>query len=278
VTESSSSGDPGRIHDVPEIDTSVAHVARVYDYLLGGETNFAVDREAAHASHANVPGGVQTSMAYVQANRRFLGRAVRYLATEAGIRQFLDLGSGIPTADNVHQVAQRVVPESRVVYVDDDPIVLAHSHELMESTPEGIAYFVPRDLRDVEAVLAETTTVLDLSQPVAVMLVSMLHLSPDESDPYSIVPPYMAAVPSGSYLVLSHLAGESAEMTELGKGIDDNPTFTYSLTVRTHDQVARFFDGLELVEPGLVMVDRWRPDPGQPGAGAPFHGGVARKP
>ena len=262
----------------PRIDTTVAHVARVYDYLLGGSTNFEVDRIAAEETNANVPGGIETSMRYVQANRRFLGRVVRYLAEEAGIRQFLDLGAGIPTDDNVHKVAQGIAPEARVVYVDDDATVLAHAHQLLTSTPEGVTRFVHQDLRQTEAVLAEAATVLDFSQPVAVMLVSMLHLFPDSTDPYSIVPPYLAAVPSGSYLVISHLARESDEMTTLGDAIDENPSMNYTLTMRTHAEVAPFFEGLELVEPGLVLIDGWHPGPGDVDGQTPFHGGVARKP
>jgi S-adenosyl methyltransferase len=260
-----------------EINTGVAHVARVYDYLLGGVTNFAVDREAAEHVTAG-SGGVETSRRYVQANRRFLGRAVRYLAAEAGIRQFLDLGAGIPTENNVHQVAQDVAPDSRIVYVDDDPIVLAHAHQLLTSSPEGATTFFQQDLRKHEAVLARASSTIDLSQPVAVMLVSMLHLFPDAEDPYGIVPPYMAAVPSGSYLVISHLASESEEMNKLGEAVEDNPTTNYTLTMRSHDDVARFFDGLELVDPGVVLVDDWHPDPDEPGGDTPFHGGVARKP
>ena len=163
-------------------------MARVYDYLLGGTTNFAVDRDAAVHVTAGA-GGVETSRRYVRANRRFLGRAVRYLAAEVGVRQFLDLGAGIPTVNNVHEVAQQVAPDSKIVYVDDDPIVLAHAHQLLTSTPEGAATFFQHDLRDHEAVLAQTAATLDFSEPIAVMLVSMLHLFPDAADPYGIVPP-----------------------------------------------------------------------------------------
>ena len=269
--------EPRSSAEFAEIDTGEAHVARVYDYLLGGTTNFAVDRDAAVHVTAGA-GGVETSRRYVRANRRFLGRAVRYLAAEVGVRQFLDLGAGIPTVNNVHEVAQQVAPDSRIVYVDDDPIVLAHAHQLLTSTPEGAATFFQHDLRDHEAVLAQTAATLDFSEPIAVMLVSMLHLFPDAADPYGIVPPYMAAVPPGSYLVISHLASESEEMTRLGEAVDDNPTTNYTLTMRNHTDVARFFDGYELVEPGVVLVDDWRPDPDEAPGGTPFHGGVARKP
>ena len=260
-----------------EIDTGEAHVARVYDYLLGGTTNFEVDRQAAVQITAG-SGGVETSRRYIRANRRFLGRAVRYLADEAGIRQFLDLGAGIPTERNVHEVAQEVAPASRIVYVDDDPIVLAHAHQLLTSSDEGATTFLLEDLRNHEQVLERTAETLDLSQPVAVMLVSMLHLFPDAADPDSIVPPYLAAVPSGSFLVVSHLASESEEMTKLGEAVETNEATNYTLTMRDHARVARFFEGLELVDPGLVLVDDWRPDPDEPAGATPFHGGVARKP
>jgi hypothetical protein len=213
----------------------------------------------------------------VQANRRFLGRAVRWLAEEAGIRQFLDLGAGIPIEENVHQVAQRVAPDSKIVYVDDDPVVLAYSHRLLTSTPEGRTKFIQADLRQSDHVLREARAVLDFDQPIAVMLISMLHLFPDKADPYSVVPPYIEALPPGSYLVLSHLARESDDMSTLGDAIEDNDTMNYTLTMRTHGQVAKFFeiDGLEMVEPGLVPIDEWHPGESEAG-GTPFHGGIAR--
>ncbi|HET6952081.1 MAG TPA: SAM-dependent methyltransferase [Acidimicrobiales bacterium] len=261
----------------PEVNTEVAHVARVYDFLLGGETNFAVDRAAAEEVTASA-GGVETSRRYVRANRRFLGRAVRYLVTEAGVRQFLDLGSGIPTEENVHEVAQAIAPESRIVYVDNDPIVLAHGHQLLKSSEEGATVFLHSDLRDHDDVLREAAATLDFSRPVAVMLVSMLHLFPDSARPYELLQPYLDAVPSGSYLVLSHLAGESDEMSKLGEAVEDNDTMNYTLTMRGRADVTRFFDGLDLVEPGVVFVDEWRPDPDDPTGTIPFHCGVARKP
>ena len=268
-----------------EIDTAVAHVARVYDFLLGGTTNFEVDRAAAVQVTAG-SGGLETARGHIRANRRFLGRAVRHLAEE-GVHQFLDLGAGIPTADNVHEVAQAVAPAARVVYVDDDPVVLAHAHQLLCGTPEGATTFARHDLRDHRAVLAAAADTLDLGRPVAVLLVSMLHLFPDLDDAAGIVRPYVDAIGPGSFLVLSHLAGESDDMTRIGTAVGESQSTNYTLTPRCHDEVARFFTGLDLVDPGLVLVDDWRPDPDPdrsadaepPGAApTPFHGGVARKP
>jgi hypothetical protein len=263
-----------------EIDTNVAHAARVYDYLLGGVDNFAVDRQAAQNAATAHPGGIATSRAMVRGNRDFLVRAVRFLAGETGIRQFLDVGTGIPNADNVHAVAQQVAPDSRIVCVDNDPIVIAHAHTLIESTPEGAATFVDADLRDPDDVLRQASALLDFSQPVAILLVAILHLLRDEDDPYALPTRLLEAVPSGSYLVLSHLTGELApEMVEVSRRYES--TMQEPLVLRTHAQVSRFFDGLELVEPGVVSVDQWRPDETGDTPDTPLMAhwcGVARKP
>jgi hypothetical protein len=265
-----------------EIDTSVAHVSRVYDYLLGGTDNFAVDRAAAEQVTA-AAGGIEKSRAYVRANRRFLVRAVRYLAGEVGIRQFLDIGTGIPNADNVHGVALEAAPDARVVYVDNDPIVLAHAHGLLKGGPPGATAYVDADLHDPDHILELAAATLDFDQPVALMLVSLLHLVRDADDPYGLVERLVAGVPSGSYLVVTHLTSESEDMTRLSEAIEENPTMEYSLIMRSGAEIGRFFTGLELVEPGLVLVDGWRPDGTDPerpaGVGeTPFYGGVARKP
>jgi O-methyltransferase involved in polyketide biosynthesis len=275
--------DPER--DIVEIDTSVAHAARIYDYMLGGQTNFQVDREAAEHAAEAVPGGFEGVRAGVRANRAFLGRAVRHLVREAGIRQFLDIGTGIPTEDNVHDVAQREAPESRIVYVDNDPIVLAHSSTLLKSSAEGVTHYVHGDMRDPRAVLAKAAEVLDLTQPVAVMLVGVLHFVTDDDDPQRIVRTLLDAVPSGSYLILSHVASDISA-AEMAEGIDRlNQQADEVYFLRSREQVARFFDGLEMLEPGLVRVEDWRPDWPEGGAGAapgtwslPVYGGVARKP
>jgi hypothetical protein len=263
------------------INFTMAHPARIYDYLLGGATNFAVDREAAERG-SDAVGGFEAAQAQVRGQRRFLGRAVRYLA-EAGMRQFLDIGTGIPNDDNVHRVAQDAAPESRVVYVDNDPIVLAHAHTLLASTPEGATDFVLADLCDPEQVLAGAAHTLDFTRPVAVVLVGILHLVPDEDRPYELVGRLMDAVPAGSYLAISHMAKdiEPEAMAELVGRMSGRTGTPW--TVRTRGEVTRFFDGLALVPPGVVPMDRW-PEPEAPtadykgGAVLPGYGAVARKP
>jgi trans-aconitate methyltransferase len=261
----------------PEIDTTTAHAARVYDYWLGGGANFAVDRQAAEQAIAAMPMIVDAA----RANRAFLGRAVRYLAGEAGIRQFLDLGTGIPTQDNVHQVAQRVVPQARIVYVDNDPIVLAHAHELVTSAPEGAAAYLYADMRDPEKILAGAAKTLEFSKPAALMLLAALQLVSESDNPYGLVARLVDALAPGSYLAISHPAGDVLAESG-GKEAADalNRALRTGLHLRTREQVLRFFDGLDLVEPGLVQVHQWRPGapeqaPGRPSA---IHCAVARKP
>jgi len=243
----------------PEFDTSVAHQARVYDYLLGGKDNYAADRAAAEAWLKVNPDTVFT----VLENRAFLGRAVRYLTAEAGIRQFLDIGTGIPTAGNTHHVAQAIAPESRVVYVDYDPIVLAHARALLTSRGAGTTEYIHADLRDTSAILGQARELLDFTQPVAITLIAILHAIPDSDDPHAIVASLLDAVPPGSYLAISHmgsdlLAAETLqEMQDVGKRMSQQQ-YSY----RSRGEVARFFDGTDLVEPGLVPVHEWRPEPG----------------
>jgi hypothetical protein len=257
------------------IDTSVAHPARVYDYWLGGKDNFAADREAAERVLAATPG----LRFRVQANRAFLARAVKYLAGETGIRQFLDVGTGIPAANNTHEVAQSVAADSRVVYVDNDPIVLVHARALLASSPQGSTQYVEGDVRDSGPILKAAAATLDFSQPVALMLLGIMHLIQDSEEPYRIVADLMHALPSGSYLALSHPAIDiSATQAEAQRRY--NERVSTPQTLRTRDEVARFFDGLELVPPGLSYVHAWRPDPGDlaPEETVSAHGGVARKP
>jgi hypothetical protein len=260
MTEASAS--PADPEVPPGIDTSVAHVARVYDYLVGGTNNFAVDRAVAVQSAASV-GGIENARADVRSNREFLGRAVRWLVEEAGIRQFLDIGTGLPNADNVHAVAQQTAADCRIVYVDNDPLVLVHAETLLESTSEGAASFIIGDLREPESVLLRAAATLDMNQPIALMLISLMHLVPDSEDPYGIVARLVEALPSGSYLALSHLAKDvrSDEMEALSRapGSSDQEV-NYTFVMRTRSEVERFMDGLELVEPGLVLVNEWRPD------------------
>jgi S-adenosyl methyltransferase len=214
----------------------------------------------------------------VRANRAFLGRATRYLAAEAGIRQFLDIGTGIPTADNTHEVAQRAAPDSRVVYVDNDPIVLLHAQALLRSTLQGATDYLQADLRDPGMILDRAAAVMDLDQPVAVMLLGVLHLIQDSEDPWGIVARLMTAMPAGSYLTISHPAIDIHHAQANAQRVYNERVSTPQ-TLRTREEVARFFTGLELVEPGLVQVHQWRPDPGDftPEGVVSAHGGVARK-
>jgi S-adenosyl methyltransferase len=239
----------------PSFDTSVAHIARVYDYWLGGKDNFAADRAAAEQAIAAWPGIVLS----VRANRAFLARVVRYLAGEAGIRQFLDIGTGIPASDNTHEVAQAVAPESRVVYVDNDPVVLAHARALLTSGAQGVTSYLDADLRDTGRVLSAAAGLLDFSRPVAVMLMAILQHVDEADDPCAIVATLLGALPAGSYLALSHPASdiEAEAQGEMASRL--NRTMAEKVTMRDRAQVARFFDGLELVEPGLVRVPEWRP-------------------
>ena len=258
------------------LDTGIPHIARVYDYWLGGKDNFAADREAAEQVIATAP-HVLTS---VRAQRAFLGRVVHYLVAEAGIRQFLDIGTGLPSANNTHEVAQRAAPGSRVVYVDNDPIVLVHARALLASSPEGATAYIDADLRDTGRLLTEAATTLDFGQPVALMLLGVLHCIPDENDPHAIVARLLAAVPPGSYLVVAHPASDIAATQMARSSRDYNQTAAAPVTMRTHAEVSRFFDGLELVEPGVVQLHRWRPGTGDLGQGRDLanYGGVGRKP
>jgi S-adenosyl methyltransferase len=256
-------------------DTSVPHIARVYDYWLGGKDNFAADREAAEQVIAAYPGILRD----VRAQRAFLARAVRYLAGEAGIGQFLDIGTGLPTANNTHEVAQGARPGSRVVYVDNDPMVLAHARALLVGTTAPTAY-IDADLRDTGTIVAGAAELLDFRAPVAVLLISVLHLIPDEDDPRAIVARLLEAVPSGSWLALSHPARDvhPEQVTEAAGRF--NRLAPGKATLRTRDEILRLFDGLELVEPGLVQVHRWRPGSAAPGHGEQVAGycGLGRKP
>jgi hypothetical protein len=214
----------------------------------------------------------------VRANRAFLARVVRFLAAEAGIRQFLDIGTGIPTANNTHEVAQSVAPGSRVVYVDYDPIVLAHARALMASHDDGLIDYLDADLRDTQPILDQAARILDFSQPVAIMLIAIMHAIGDRDNPYEIVARLIGAVPPGSYLVLSHGVADidAAQMAEVARRI--NRSSHQQFTPRSHAQVTRFFDGLELLEPGVVRVEAWRPGSGPPSTDtSAMWGGVAVK-
>ena len=234
----------------PLIDTTVAHQGRIYDYLAGGSAHFAVDREAAE-HQAAAYGGIDRTRRDIRANRDFIGRAIRYLAGEAGIRQFLDVGTGIPQEDDLHGVALQTASDARMVFVDNDDVVLAHAHELMESTPEGVARFIQGDFFDPPAVLAAAGESLDLARPTALMLVALLHLHSDATHPFETVARYLDALPSGSYLVMTHLSTDiDPAATEGLRQAASDANVDYGFHMRSESEFARFFEGLELVEPG----------------------------
>jgi hypothetical protein len=256
-------------------DTSVAHIARVYNFWLGGRDNYAADRAAAEQVIAAYP----TILASVRAQRAFLGRAVRYLVEEAGIRQFLDIGTGLPSADNTHEVAQQAAPESRVVYVDSDPIVLAHARALLTGSPRGATHYIDADLRDTGKICEQAAEILDFGAPLAILLIGVLHCIPDADDPAGIVAALVGAMPPGSYLTIAHPASD-IHTSQVAVATDRiNPLMAEPVTLRTHDQVGRFFAGLDLVEPGLVQLHRWRPGPRGPVPDGDIanYGGVGRK-
>jgi S-adenosyl methyltransferase len=234
---------------------SVAHVARVYDYLLGGKDNFAADREAAEQAMRINPDIVCTA----RANRAFLVRATSYLARQAGLRQFLDIGTGLPANRNIHEVAQSIAPRSRVVYVDHDPIVLTHARALLTSAPEGVTDYLEADLREPGEILAEAAQTLDFSRPVAIMLIAVLHLILDRDDPYDLVGQLVDAVVPGSYVVISHAASDLDTGAMISMTNRLNELMAQQAVPRTHREVAAFFAGLDLVEPGLVRISEWHP-------------------
>ena len=260
----------------PQIDTSVASIARIYDYWLGGKDNFKADRDAAEQMIQQYPDIVTG----VRKNRAFLGRAVHYLAAEAGIRQFLDIGTGLPSSNNTHEVAQRAAPEARIVYVDNDPIVLSHAQALLTSTPEGACAYVDADIRDTGKILKDAANVLDFSRPVAVCLIMILQFIPDEDNPVSIVRALVNAVPADSYLTVAHPASDVDQ--HVGPALRQLSTRMGGTRAvpRSHQEVSRFFDGLEMVEPGLVQLHRWRPGTGLDDTARDLaaYGAVARKP
>jgi hypothetical protein len=264
---------------VPGIDTSRPHPARMYDYALGGKDHFAADRAAVDKGMAGNPSG----RIMARENRAFLGRAVHYLTAEAGIRQFLDIGTGLPTTNNVHEVAQAIAPSSRVVYTDNDPMVLAHARALLTSSPEGRTAYINADLHDPAAILADPVTrdVLDFSQPIALMLVAILHFIPDEDKPADIIATLLDALPPGSYLVASHA---TAEHNQAGAAavLRINREAGIPFQYRDSDEFARLaFSRLDLVPPGVALTAEWRPKDTGPRplpSEVNGYGGVARKP
>jgi len=273
----------------PEVDTSVAHSARVYNWMLGGKDNFAADRAMGEAMLQLYPAAREM----VWQNRRFVGRAVRYLVGE-GVRQFLDIGTGIPAAGNTHEVAQEIAPAARVVYVDNDPIVLAHARALLVSGERGRTDYIHADLREPDVILGDpaVAATLDLSQPVGLMIVAVLHNLSDDDAPVEKVRTVMDALPSGSYLVLTHPTGDAHDPETVDRAVTTGASGGMPVLLRTRSQVERFFGDWQLVDPGLVPVRAWRPDTGPPievGTDTPtatpadagtvgYWAGVARKP
>jgi hypothetical protein len=268
---------PGQGTPPPEIDTSVPHSARIWNYWLGGKDNYPVDRAAGDQYRQVFPEIVDIT----RASRQFLTRAVRYLAGEVGIRQFLDIGTGLPTADNTHEVAQRLAPESRVVYVDNDPLVLTHARALLTSTPQGVTAYIDADLREPDRIVEAAARTLDFTQPIALMLMGILGHIGDYDETRTIVKRLLDALPSGSYLALNDGTNViSKAFVEAQQRYNESGAVPYHL--RSPEQIAGLFNGLELVDPGVVSCPRWRPDPADAGGGLPTEvdafGGVGRKP
>ena len=265
---------PGAGTSPVRIDTSVAHIARVQDYWLGGRDNFAADRHAGEEAVAAFPGLV----ASVRSTRAFLARTVRYLTADEGIRQFLDIGTGIPTAGNTHSVAQAIAPDALVVYMDNDPVVFAHARGLLSSGPHGSTAYLDTDLRDTGKVLAEAARMLDLTQPVALVLSSVLQFIPDAEEPFMIVATLLDALAPGSFLVVSHPANDVEARVMATMAARLNELLAEQVTLRSQEEVEQFFQGLRLVPPGIVRVPEWRPDSAEDASrvGAMW-GGVGQK-
>jgi hypothetical protein len=238
----------------PKLDTSVPQTARIWNYLLGGKDNFAADRAVGDQIIQSLPQLAE----HARLSRRYLARAVRYLAGDAGIRQFLDVGTGLPTADNTHEVAQTVAPDAKIVYVDNDPLVLVHARALLTSSPEGVTRYVDADLREPDAILREAARTLDLGRPVAVMLMGVLGHVESDDEARAIVGRLLEPLPSGSYLAMYDGSDVDPDVTEATRiwNLSANPRYH----LRSPERIAALFAGLELVEPGVVPVTRWRPD------------------
>jgi hypothetical protein len=270
------SPDSRDLADDLRLNTGVPHVARVYDYWLSGKDNFTADRVAGDETMAAFP-GIRLS---ARANRAFLGRTVRYLAASEGIRQFLDIGTGLPAASNTHEVSQAAAPESRVVYVDNDPLVLAHARALLTSSPEGRTAYLDADLRDPDLILEQAAGTLDLTRPVGIMLLAILHYIPDLHEARRIVTRLTDAVPAGSFLVISHAGTDllPADVAAFEKSLNAYLPASGRHVARTYDAVQGFFDDFPLAEPGLVRVSDWRPDsPLEAAVPTILWGGVGRK-
>ncbi|HEY2723081.1 MAG TPA: SAM-dependent methyltransferase [Pseudonocardiaceae bacterium] len=254
-------GGAGSAGGLPPIDTTTAQSARIWDYWLGGKDNYQVDRDAGDQVRALIPDIADGA----RAERGFLVRAVRHLVADRGIRQFLDIGTGLPIMNNTHEVAQAAAPECRIVYVDNDPLVLAHARALLTSTPEGATDYLDADLRDPATILRSAARMLDFTRPVALMLLGILNHIVDDEQAHAIVNRLLDALPSGSYLALSHSTAEvhGEAMLEAMRRI--NESGATPITARSRAEITRFFDRTELLEPGVVSCSLWRPDPCQIG-------------
>jgi len=257
------------------IDTTVPHSARIWNYWLGGKDNYPVDRAAGDQFLKAYPG----MAAEARANRQFLARAIKYLVTEAGVGQFLDIGTGLPTADNTHEIAQRLDPACRIVYVDNDPLVLAHARALLTSTPEGVTDYVDADLHDPDKILDGAAKILDFSAPIALILSGIMGHIADDEGPHAIVSRLMDRLPAGSYLMLQDGTTVSQANADALEDYNESGAIPYNL--RTPEEIVRYFDGLDVVEPGVVPIQTWRPDPGAEPAGplvdVNTFGGIGRK-
>jgi hypothetical protein len=258
------------------LDPSVAHSARVWNYWLGGKDNYKIDRVVGAEFADAFPGIVDIARQV----RHFLFRAIRYLVVEAGVRQFLDIGTGLPTANNTHQIAQGMVPQARIVYVDNDPLVLVHARALLTSSPEGATDYVDADLHDPDRILREAARTLDFTQPIGLMMLAILGHIPDSDHPHGIVSRLLSALPSGSYLALSDDTDTDAANNEATRSYNQNASSASRYHLRSPEQIARFFDGLELVEPGVVSTSQWRPESSRWGEPVEIshRAGVGRKP
>ncbi|MFJ3230678.1 SAM-dependent methyltransferase [Streptomyces sp. NPDC086787] len=257
------------------LNTAVAHNARVWNYWIGGKDHYEVDQRVGE----HIAGMFPVIRAVARADRAFLGRAVHHLAAEQGVRQFLDIGTGLPTVDNTHEIAQRIAPESRIVYVDNDPIVLLHARALLTSTPEGVTDYIDADVHDPDAIVRRAAETLDPGRPVAVIMLGILNFVLDTGKARDVVRRVMAAVPSGSFLVLTHPTFDAELGGEGNVAAMDfwNENATPAITARGRAEIATFFEGLELLEPGLVPCSQWRAEAGVP-AVVPQFGAVAVKP
>jgi O-methyltransferase involved in polyketide biosynthesis len=257
---SATQGEPGPETDGTAgtaVDTTSPHSARIWNYWLGGKDNYAVDRQAGEQTIAVLPEIVDIA----RASRQFLVRVVRYLAADAGIRQFLDIGTGLPTVNNTHQVAQQVAPESRVVYVDNDPLVLVHARALLTTSPEGATDYIEADARDVGTILERAAATLDFTRPVAITMLGILPFIGDDNEAKAIVTGLLAVVPTGSYLAITHSTSEVSGERVIEAVRQWNQVAPTPYRLRSPEQIAAFFEGLELIEPGVVPCPRWRPEP-----------------